>query len=206
MFIDSLSSRASKAICSTTSRMKSGMCRRSFQTIATDPGFLARNLDCRLNLRRVVSRDLGADAVFQRRNDLSARRVVFRVGGKDQHHIQRQPDRITLNLHVAFLHDVEESDLNLAGEIRQLVDREDAAISARQQPVMNRQFIAEQMSAFRGFDRIDVADDVGDGHVGSGKFFHETRIAIDPVDRCFVAVKLNRLAAIGRDRDEKDRR
>jgi hypothetical protein len=43
----------------------------------------------------------------------------------------RQTHGITLNLHVAFLHDVEECDLNLAGEIGQFVDGEDAAIRAR---------------------------------------------------------------------------
>ena len=80
------------------------------------------------------------------------------------------------------------ADLNLAGEIRQLVDRKDAAIRARQQAIMNRQLVAQQVTAFRRFDRIDVADDVGDGHVGRREFFDKTRIAIDPIDRRCVAV------------------
>ena len=95
-----------------------------------------------LQFCRIVRHDLGADAILQRRDDLSARRVVFRIRRKHEHHIERQTHRITLNLHVAFLHDVEETDLNLAGEIGQLVDRKDAAIRARQQTVVNRQLVA----------------------------------------------------------------
>ena len=134
--------------------------------------------------------DLGADAILQRRDDLAARRVVFRVRRKHQHHIQRQAHRITLNLHVAFLHDVEESNLDLAGEIGQLVDGKDAAIGARQQPVVNRQFVAQQVPALGGLDRIDVADDVGDRHIRRGQLLDKARIAIDPGD-----VALSRHAA-----------
>ena len=86
--------------------------------------------------------DLGADAILQRRNYFSARGVVFRVRREDQHHIQRQAYRVTFNLHVAFLHDVEKAHLNFAGQVRQFINGEDAAIRARQQSVMNRQFIA----------------------------------------------------------------
>jgi hypothetical protein len=58
-------------------------------------------------------------------------------------HVERQPDRIALDLDVAFLQDVEQADLDLAGEIGQLVDREDAAVGARQQPVVHRQLVGE---------------------------------------------------------------
>ena len=85
-----------------------------------------------------MSHDLCADPILQWRDDLSACSVVLGVGRKDKHHIKRQSDRVTLNLHIAFLHDVEEAHLNLAGEIRKLVDREDAAVGARQQAIMNR--------------------------------------------------------------------
>ena len=172
---------------------------RSFESIALNPGFLTCDLNRSLQLRRIVRHDFGADAILQRRDDFSARRVVFGVGRKDQHHIQRQTHRVTLNLHVAFLHDVEETDLNLAGEIRQFIDREDAAVRARQQPVMNRQLVAQQVTAFGGLDRIDVADDVGDGHVRRGKFFDKARIAIDPVDWRRVAMQLKRLPSVSGD-------
>ena len=86
--------------------------------------------------------DLAADAVLQRRDDLAARGVVFRIRGEDQQHVERQAHRIALNLHVAFLHDVEQADLNLAGQVGQFVDGEDAAVGARQQAVVHGQFVA----------------------------------------------------------------
>ncbi len=91
------------------------------------------------SVQRIVRADLAADAVFQRRDDLAARRVVFRIGGEHQHHVERQADRIAFDLDVAFLHDVEQADLDFAGQIGQFVDGEDAAIGARQQAVVNRQ-------------------------------------------------------------------
>jgi len=39
----------------------------------------------------------------------------------------------SFDLHIAFLHDVEQRHLDLAGQIRQLIHRKDAAIRARQQ-------------------------------------------------------------------------
>jgi len=51
-------------------------------------------------------------------DDFAARRIVLRIGGEDQHHIQRQTDRIPFNLDVAFLHDIEESHLDLSRQVR----------------------------------------------------------------------------------------
>ena len=81
--------------------------------------------------------NLRADAVFERRDDFAARRVVLGVGAEDQRHVERQAHRVAFDLHVAFLHDVEERDLDFAGEVGQLVDGEDAAIGARQQAVVH---------------------------------------------------------------------
>ena len=61
----------------------------------------------------------------------------------------------------------------LPGEIGQLVDGENAAIGARQQSVVNGQLIAQQVSALRGLDRIDVADDVSDGYVRRCQFLYK---------------------------------
>src|SRR6185369_1815885 len=149
---------------------------------ATNPGFLACDLYSSLQLRRIVGHDFGADAVLERRDDLSSRSVVFRVRRKNEHHVKRQTHWITLNLHVAFLHYVEEADLNLAGEIRQFVNSEDTAVGAGQQTIVNRQLIAQEVPALSSFNRIDVADDVGDRHVRRRKFLHKTRITTNPVD------------------------
>ena len=75
--------------------------------------------------------NLRADAIFERRNDLSARGVVLRIRREYERDIERQADGIALNLNVAFLHDVKEANLNLSGKIGQFVDGEDAAIGTR---------------------------------------------------------------------------
>ena len=116
--------------------------------------------------------NLRADAVFQRRDDLPTRRVVFRIRAEYQRHIERQADGVALNLHIAFLHDVEQSDLNLSRQIRQFVDGEDAAIGARQQAVVNRHFARQLVSAPRRFDGIDVTNQIRDGDIGRRQLFH----------------------------------
>ena len=106
--------------------------------VALSPSFLIGDGDAFLDRRRIVRANLGADAVFQRSNDLAASGVVLGVGAEHQQHVERQAHRIALNLHVAFLHDVEQADLNFSCQVGQLVDREDAAIGARKQSVMHR--------------------------------------------------------------------
>ena len=122
--------------------------------------------------------NLGADAVLERRDDLAARRVVLGIGGEDDQQVERQPDRVALDLDVPLLKDVEQPHLNAAGEVGQLVDREDAAVRPRQQPVVHRQLVAELEPAPRRLDRIDVADHVGDGHVRRRELFDVALVAV----------------------------
>ncbi len=91
----------------------------------------------------VVGADLGADAVFERGDDLAAGGVVLGIGGEDDGDVERQADGVALNLDVALLHDVEERDLDLAGEVGQLVDGEDAAVGAGQEAVVHGELGAE---------------------------------------------------------------
>ncbi len=81
---------------------------------------------------RIMRADLRADAVLERGDDLSASGIVLRVCAEDDGHIERKTYRVALNLHVAFLHDVEERDLDLTGEIGNLIDGEDATVRAGQ--------------------------------------------------------------------------
>jgi hypothetical protein len=83
-------------------------------------------------------------------------------------------------LHVALLHDVEESDLNFAGEVGDFVDGEDTAVSAGKEAVVHRQLAAEVLIAAGGFDGVDVADQIGYGDVGCGEFFYEAIIWCKP--------------------------
>ena len=189
-----LSSRAEKASCSTTSRMylgtRSSSVRGPFQ-----PGFLRGDFEALLDGGGIMGADFAADAVFQRRDDLAARRVVFRIGGEDQHHVDRQAHGVAFNLDIAFLHDVEQADLNFAGEIRQFVDGEDAAVGARQQAVVHRELIADVLPAARGFDRVDIADHVGDGDIGRGQFFDVALFGSEIADGRVVAHFLDQLLA-----------
>ncbi len=95
------------------------------------PCFLLGDLEAVFERRRIVRADFAADAIFERRDDFAARRVILGISREHQQQIERQADRIAFNLHVAFLHDVEQANLNLAREVRQLVDGEDAAVGAR---------------------------------------------------------------------------
>ena len=162
---------------------------------ALRPGFLRGDGHALFHGRGIVRANLAADAVLERRDDFSARRVVFRIGGEDQQNVQRQANGIALNLHVAFLHDVEKPDLNFAGQIRQFVDGENAAIGARQQAVVHGQFVGKIVAAARGLDGIHVADDVGNGHVGRGQLFDEAILARQPGDGRVVAALGDQFAA-----------
>ena len=104
------------------------------------PGLLRRDRNAFLDGRGIVRANFRSHAIFQRGDDLAARRVILRIRTEHQRNIERQPDRISLNLHIAFLHDVEQSHLDLSRQIGEFVDREDAAIGAGQQAVVNRQF------------------------------------------------------------------
>src|SRR5207247_843571 len=120
----------------------------------------------------IVRANLRTNAIFQRRDELSTRRIVLRIGAEYKGDIKGQAHRISLNLHIAFLHDVEQTHLNLAGEIGQLIDGKNASIGARQQPVVHRQFAAEFMPAACSFNGIDIADQIRNRDIGSRQLFY----------------------------------
>ena len=130
---------------------------------------------------------LGPEAVLERRDDPAPARVVLRVGRRDDEEVERQPDREAADLDVALLEDVEQADLDPLGEVRQLVDREDAAVRARDEAVVERQLVAE-VAALGDADRIDLADEVGDRDVRRRELLGVAAVARQPVDRRLVAV------------------
>ncbi len=136
-----------------------------------------------------------ADAVLERRDDFSARRVIVRIRREDQQHVERHAHRIALNLNVAFLHDVEQADLNFSGQVGQFVHGEDAAIGARQQAIVNREFVAQGAARARRLDRVHVAKNVRDGHVRRRQLFDEARVARQPRDGRGVALFRDQIAA-----------
>src|SRR5690242_17344997 len=97
-------------------------------TVALSPSLLLCDSNAFIKCSSVVRANLRANAVFERRDNLSAGRIVFWICTKHKGHIQVQSDRVTLNLHVTFLHDIEERNLNFPRQIWKFVDGEDAAI------------------------------------------------------------------------------
>src|SRR5580658_520163 len=167
----------------------------AFLLLARGPRLLRGDGHALGDRRGIMRANFRAYAVFERRDNFSARSVIFRIGGEDQQHVEHHAHRIALNLDVAFLHDVEQADLNFSRQVRQLVDAEDAAIGARQQAVMNRQLVGKIAAAARGFDRIHIANHVRDGDVRCGKFFHVAMFARQPSDGSGVALSGNAFAA-----------
>src|SRR5205823_3224622 len=149
---------------------------------ALRPGLLSGDRDRVRTRHRVMRADFGSDSILERRDDLAARRVVFRIRREHEQDIELQPDRVALDLDVALLKDVEQPDLNLAREIGQLVDGEDAAIGPRQQAVMHRQLVGEIQARLRRLDRIDVSHHVRDRDVGSRQLLDVPRVARQPRD------------------------
>ena len=139
---------------------------------------------------RVVGPDLRAEAVLERGDDPAARGVVLRVGRRDHVQVERQPDDEAADLDVALLEDVEQADLDPLGQVGQLVDRDDAAVGARDQAVVEGQLVG-QVAALGDLDRVDLADEVGDRDVGRRQLLGVAPVARQPVDRRRVAVALD---------------
>ena len=153
--------------------------------------------------RRVVGPDLRADPILERGDDFAARRVVLGICGKDHQEVERQANGVAFDLDVAFLKNVEQSHLDLACEVGQLVDAEDPAIGTRKQPVVNRELVGQLQSAARRLDGIDVAHHIGDRHVRRRQLLHVSRLPRPPGDRCGVAVDDDARTAGGANRFER---
>ncbi len=151
---------------------------------------------------RVVRADLRAEAVLERRDDAAAVRVVLRIGARDDVDVDGQPHLVAADLDVALLHDVEQPDLDALGEVRQLVEREDPAMRARQQPVVDGQLVGE-VAALGHLDRVDLADEVGDGDVGRGQLLAVAPVAREPGHLDGVAALGHALPARGADRRQR---
>ena len=151
---DSRTARVNRA---RTSRTCSGHLRDQLRLLADQVGL-------QLQVQRVVGADLGAEAVLQRRDDPAAVGVVLGVGAGHEQHVQGQPQLVAADLDVALLQHVEQRHLDALGEVRQLVDGEDAAVGARDEAEVDGLRVAEG-AALRDPDRVDVADEVADADV-----------------------------------------
>ena len=163
------------------------------------PRLLAHDRHLGLGVERVVRADLAAEAVLQRRDDAAAVGVVLGVRAGDQHDVERQADLVATDLHVALFEHVQQTHLDALGEVGDLVDREDAAVGARHQAVVQRELVAE-VPTLGDLDGVDLADEVGDRGVGRGQLLAEAVVAVHPVDRRVVAVVLDQRAGVPADR------
>ncbi|CFE81057.1 Uncharacterised protein [Mycobacterium tuberculosis] len=150
--------------------------------LCTQVRLLDDDAHLRLQLQWVVGADLGAEPVLDGRDDAATVGVVLGVGAGDHQHIQRQPQRVAADLDVALLHDVEHRHLDAFGEVGQLVDRDDAAVRPRDEPVGDG-FGIPEAAALGNLDRVDVADQVGDAGVGGGQLLGVALAAVLPRHR-----------------------
>jgi hypothetical protein len=81
---------------------------------------------------------------------------------------------------------LQQRDLDAFGEVRQLVDRDDATVGPRHQTVVDGLRIA-QRAALRHLDRVDVADQVTDRGVRRRELLAEPLAAVPPADRRLLA-------------------
>ena len=153
--------RSSSVKRATTSSRWSG-------TSATSSASCVDQRDLVVDVERVVGADLGAEPVLERGDDAAAVGVVLGVGRRDDQQVERQPQRVAAHLDVALLQHVEQRDLDPLGEVGQLVDAEDAAVGAGEQPVVDGLRVAER-AALGHLGRVDVADQVADAGVGRGE-------------------------------------
>ena len=149
-------------------------------------GFLLHDVDFVVDGVRIVGADLRPVAILQRRDDAAAIGVVLWIRGGDQEDVQRHAHLVAANLHVAFFEDVEQPHLDPLGEVRQLVDGEDAAVHSGQQAEVERQLVV-QAATFGDFDGVHLADEVGDGDVRRGELLAVALVARHPGDGRLVA-------------------
>src|SRR6184192_1316344 len=147
----------------------------------------------------VVGADLCAEAVLKRRDDAPSVRVVLRVRAGDDVNVNRQAELEAANLHVAFLDEVQQSDLDPFSEVWEFVDGEDAAVGAGHQAVMDGELVGKVL-ALRHPDGIDLADQVGDRGVGRGQLLAVTLLGCYPTHGDAVALGRHSVPACAADR------
>ena len=77
------------------------------------------------------------------------------------------------------------------------------AVGPGQQPEVHGQLVGQQVPAARRLDRVDVADEIGDGDIGRCQLFDVALVAPEPGDRRGVAALGQQLPGVLRDRRER---
>src|SRR5208282_3579023 len=74
-------------------------------------------------------------------------------------------------------------------------DGKDSAVGARQQSIVNGELIGKVAASTSGADGVNVAENVRDGHVGRGQFFHVTLVTRQPGNGSVFALRSHLFAA-----------
>ena len=160
---------------------------------------LANDLDLGGNFEWIVRADLAAEAILQGGDDATPVRVVVGVGRRDENHVEWQANLVTTDLHVALFEDVQQTDLDALGEVGQFVDGEDAAVRARNEAVMQRQFV-RQVTPLGDLDRVDFTNEVGDRRVGGRQLLTVPLGTVHPRNRRVVTHLCDKIARVTRHR------
>jgi hypothetical protein len=107
--------------------------------------------------------------------------VVLGVGAGYQHQVERQPDLEAADLDVPLLQDVEQGDLDTLRQVGKLVDRQDPAVGAGDETVVDGQLVGE-VAALGHPDGVDVTDEVGHRGVGRRQLLREALVGGHPDD------------------------
>src|SRR5262249_13802403 len=107
------------------------------------------------------------------------------------------------DLEVLFLENVQEPDLDARLQVGQLVDREDAAVRARNDAVVDDALVRVVEPQRRSLDRVDVADQIRDRDVRRRELLLVALVPVQPADRRLVAVRLEQRARVVRERHER---
>ncbi len=146
-----------------------------------EPRLLADHRHLVGQVTRVVSADLRTEPVLERGDDPSAVRVVLGVRAGDDEDVEGEAEDVATDLDVPLLHDVEHGHLDALGEVGELVDRDDAAVAAGDQPEVDRLGVTEA-STLGHPHRVDVTDEVRDARVGGGELLGIPLGAVPPLD------------------------
>ena len=68
---------------------------------------------------------------------------------------------------------------------------------------MHRELVAEDVPTTCSLDGIEIADDVGDGDIGSGELLDVALIGVEPRDRCVITGFVEKILSVLRDRSER---
>src|SRR3990170_52240 len=149
-------------------------------------GLLLHDDDLVLDALGIMSADLHVEAVLKRGDDAAPAGVILGVGAGDDDDVQGQADLVALDLNVFLLHQVEQTHLNLFGQVGELVDGENTAIGARYQTIVDG-FLVSQITPLGDLDRIYLAHQIGNGNIRRCQLFSVAMLPVDPLDRQRIA-------------------